>query len=433
MPNSFSMKKVFVFITAWMLLLVLKAHADHTMVILSDPHVMASSLLKSPGSAWDAHLSESRKLVDYSQPLFDEMIDRIKNDIKPQLVLITGDLTKDAEVDSHHAVLSKLNELRAAGIKTLVVPGNHDRGTHNQAVCFDGSSATPVPTVNDDTFATLYAHYGYDVHSEREGSTLTYAAEPFAGLVVIGIDTGVDGVIPPATLKWVCAKAVEAQGRGKRVIAMMHHPLIPHLTRSHLFVKTSFIENSDAVRNALVKAGVKVVFSGHFHISDIAKDYDDELTDSIYDVNTGSLDSFPCDYRVVRWSDDWSQMHLTTHHITALPGHPEFSTEYARKRLHDSIKHIVTQKAVSKLGALAPMLKEPIKVMATNVADAYIIHARGNEHQVNTEHIFTNLAPAFEMLGGLEDMFKSMLHDLAPYGIPHRENRTDDHTLIRKP
>ena len=58
------------------------------------------------------------------------------------------------------------------------------------------------------------------------------------------------------------------------------------------------------------------------------------------------------------------------------------------------------------------MLKEPIKVMATNVADAYIIHARGNEHQVNTEHIFTNLDP---------------------YGIPHRENRTDDHTLILKP
>jgi hypothetical protein len=75
------------------------------------------------------------------------------------------------------------------------------------------------------------------------------------------------------------------------------------------------------------------------------------------------------------------------------------------------------------------MLKEPINVMATNVADAYIIHARGNEHQVNTEHIFTNLAPAFEMLGSLEDMFKSMLYDLAPYGIPHRENRTDDHTL----
>ena len=33
----------------------------------------------------------------------------------------------------------------------------------------------------------------------------------------------------------------------------------------------------------------------------------------------------------------------------------------------------------------------------------------------------------------MEDMFKSMLHDLAPYGIPHRENRTDDHTLILKP
>ena len=52
---------------------------------------------------------------------------------------------------------------------------------------------------------------------------------------------------------------------------------------------------------------------------------------------------------------------------------------------------------------------------------------------ISSMPVATSIKSIPSMLGGLEDMFKSMLHDLAPYGIPHRENRTDDHTLILKP
>ena len=105
-----------------------KDYPKTKIVVLSDPHVMAPELLVSKGYAWIKYLNGQRKMEDYSQALFDEMVARIKDEIKPDLVLITGDLTKDGERLSHAYVKGKLDELRASGIRTLVIPGNHDRG-----------------------------------------------------------------------------------------------------------------------------------------------------------------------------------------------------------------------------------------------------------------------------------------------------------------
>lgn len=294
---------------------------NQKMVVLSDPHVMAPELLVSEGTAWTTYLSGQRKLVDYSQRLFDDMIVRIKRDLRPGLVLISGDLTKDGEKVSHEYVTSKLDELRTIGIQTLVIPGNHDRGSNSDAVYYDGESTTPATVATNEWFATQYANYGYGVSSEREGTTLTYACEPITGLVVIGIDSGTDGNVSETTLDWVVEKATAARASGKKVIAMMHHPLIPHFTGVDNFVSTAVVGNCVTVRNTLADAGIKVVFTGHFHTSDIAKDWNADKSREIYDVNTGSLISYPCDYREVNMSADFTEMAITTGRIAdeALP------------------------------------------------------------------------------------------------------------------
>lgn len=294
---------------------------NQKMVVLSDPHVMAPGLLVNEGTAWTTYLSGQRKLVDYSKLLFDDMIVRIKRDLRPGLVLISGDLTKDGEQVSHEYVTSKLDELRAIGIKTLVIPGNHDRGSNSDAVYYDGESTTAATVATNEWFATQYANYGYGVSSEREGTTLTYACEPITGLVVIGIDSGTDGNVSETTLDWVVEKATAARTSGKKVIAMMHHPLIPHFTGVDNFVSTAVVGSYETVRNTLADAGIRVVFTGHFHTSDIAKDWNADKSREIYDVNTGSLISYPCDYREVTMSADFTDMTITTGRIAdeALP------------------------------------------------------------------------------------------------------------------
>lgn len=391
-------------------------------VVLSDPHVMAPELLASEGDAWTEYMDSQRKMVDYSQALFDEMVARLKDEIRPDLVLITGDLTKDGERLSHAYVKGKLDELRASGIQTLVIPGNHDRGDNVDAVVYDGAVSTPAEVATDEWFATLYADYGYGETSEREPTTLTYACEPVGDLVVIGIDSGIDGVLSEETLSWVTDKAKAAATSGKHVIAMMHHPLIPHVTKAEMLVPTYVVSGHDHIREALIDAGVKVIFTGHFHTSDIAKDYNEEMTGEIYDVNTGSLISYPCDYREVTISGDLMELSLTTGHITSLTGDDAFSSDMARQRLHDSVKKAVMKRIEAKVGAAAKLM-EPT---ASLVADAFIVHAEGNEADVDTDDIISGLALAFLIEKDTEDMCRSMLEDKAPYGIEGRENVTDD-------
>lgn len=398
---------------------------DVKMVVLSDLHVMAPELLISGGSAWDNFLANDRKMVDKSQALFDEMVSRLKTELKPELVLITGDLTKDGELLSHQYVVTKLDELKAAGIQTLVIPGNHDFNS-GRAKYYDGGETKDAEEATAETFAQLYANYGYGEGSEREETTLTYACEPVKGLVVIGIDSGADGSLSETTLDWVCKKAAGAKAAGKQVIALMHHALIPHVTNAELFVWNYVIKDFDDVRLRLIEAGIKTIFTGHFHISDIAKDFNDGLTETIYDVATGALSSYPCDYREVVLTGDRSKLAITTGHISSLPGEDDFAA-YAKNRLHQSVETIIMNIVNEKgVGAIVQLLYGK---QIGDIADAYIIHAEGNEAEVDTKAIYESISPLLRMFDGGESLFNSMLYDLSPYGKEGRENRTDDLTL----
>lgn len=390
---------------------------NQKMVVLSDPHVMAPELLVNEGTAWTTYLNGQRKLVDYSQRLFDDMIVRIKRDLRPGLVLISGDLTKDGEQVSHEYVTSKLDELRAIGIKTLVIPGNHDRGSNSDAVYYDGESTTAATVATNEWFATQYANYGYGVSSEREGTTLTYACEPITGLVVIGIDSGTDGNVSETTLNWVVEKATAARASGKKVIAMMHHPLMPHFTGVDNFVSTAVVASYETVRNTLADAGIRVIFTGHFHTSDIAKDWNADKSREIYDVNTGSLISYPCDYREVTMSADFTDMAITTGHSTAI------ASETAKERLNTAVKNQIAAKGMA------------YSLIAPTAAQAFIIHAEGNETEnASAATTLSTLVSAAEMgkafIGEakaqeLKDMASSMLEDKSQYGT-ERENVTND-------
>lgn len=408
--------------------------ADHKIVVIADPHVMPASLLPNTSSAdWETYIGGSRKLIDFSQSLFDKAVDEIKS-LKPDLVLIVGDLTKDGERDSHEYVKGKLKELKDAGIQPLVILGNHDWGTTDAKVY--GATTTDALIYDKSQLKDLYADYGFG-SSDFETTTLTYACEPIPGLVVIGIDSGKDGVVSATTLDWVKTKAAAAKTAGKQVIAMMHHPLIPHITGGEQFVSTSHVLYPDGgdtgdgyktVRNTLADAGVELIFTGHFHTSDIARDWNADLSKDIYDVNTGSLCSYPCDYRVVTLNDALNSVSVTTKSITtagkSLKGE-DFSAATAKDRLSTSIKNIITPK-LATLGLPSYLLGMAI----TSVVSAYIYHAEGDENaNAAAQTLLSVLSTALSSYPDYGNMANSLLKDLSNFGDGDRENQTNDRTL----
>lgn len=406
---------------------------DHKIVVIADPHVMGDGLLTDPSNSdWTEYINGSRKLIDYSQALFDKAVTDISQMAeKPELVLIVGDLTKDGELASHNYVRTKLAALKTAGIQTLVIPGNHDLGTTTAKVYGETTSdATTIGTAA--TFASLYTDYGYGASSERLENTLSYACEPITGLVVIGIDSGTNGVLSETTLNWVCTKARAARAAGKQVIAMMHHPLIPHITGGDTFVSSASIANYETVRNSLADAGISTIFTGHFHTSDIAKDWNADKSKTIFDITTGALCSYPCDYRVVTLNNTMTTMSIATSTVT---GASTISENDAKTRLNNSMKTIISAKVKAKLLNEGLINNETVAgilaaSLAPYLANAYIYHAEGNENKNDdAQTLLETLLPLFQAYPSYQKLLNSMLEDKSNYGDTDREDQTNDRTL----
>ena len=64
-------------------------------------------------------------MVTYADEIIDEFIDVVKKE-KPDIVVLTGDLSFNGEKGSHQGLADKLMKIKDAGITVAVIPGNHD-------------------------------------------------------------------------------------------------------------------------------------------------------------------------------------------------------------------------------------------------------------------------------------------------------------------
>ena len=414
-------------------------------MLISDPHVMGPGLLINKGEAFDSANLLDRKLNDYSSAIFDEII-AVALKEKPDLFLISGDLTKDGELLSHQYVVQKLYELKEAGIRAFVVPGNHDMGTVD-AHYYDGDDSYKAETINTSQFAEMYQDFGYGADVEQEPTTLTWCCEPFDGFVLIGIDTGHDGsplngVISYETYQWVQQRAKAATAAGKEVVVMMHHALFPHMINAEKISSTYAVKlgmpNGDGnytyysystLRNHLADAGVGVVLTGHVHALDIAKDANKDLTRTIHDISTATCAAYPCPYRLLTLNDDRT-MSIRTHYITELPGVEDFQA-LAKERMITGLKNLAllytgNEEAADLLAEIFVLHvcgNEPENPRSQELLDAYEKHQSELKADVRIQLFLTIRDVTFDEM---ETMIYSLLKDKTNYGDPEREGMAED-------
>ena len=113
--------------------------------VASDIHVMDSSLVINEGSALTYYIDQDRKMLSQSTEAFQAVIDSAIIH-QADVLLICGDLTKDGEKIGHERVSRMLGKALLAGIKTFVIPGNHDI-RNPFAKYFDGDKTSPADGV----------------------------------------------------------------------------------------------------------------------------------------------------------------------------------------------------------------------------------------------------------------------------------------------
>lgn len=416
---------------------------DMNIFVMSDIHVMHPSLLVNEGSAFEEYLESDRKLLQESESILAAMVDSVL-EFRPDLLLISGDLTKDGEKMSHELVASYLEKITDEGIKVLVVPGNHDVDNPH-ALIYNGANTEYAETVTPEEFAEIYAGCGYGDAVLRDEASLSYVSEPTEDLAVICIDACryednlflnrgdsadvcvTDGRIKPETLEWIKYAAEREKQRGRQVIAMMHHNLVEHFNMQATLAAPYVVADAETVREEFMKLGIRVVFTGHFHISDVAKGVSSDGSEYIYDVATGSTVTYPCPFRKIALNYDYTTMDIVSSILRDVPlvsaGSGSFGV-YARDKVVNGIPSMVegilvdywsvVQSVVDEyignnplIGSLITLPETPEEMSALLVrhlgdvaGDVYITFSEGNEHLKLTDGVMPGIEAGIDGIVG---------------------------------
>lgn len=283
--------------------------------IASDLHLMAPELLEKEGSAFDKALLSDRKLLVESPEIISKLFNDIISD-KPDILLLTGDLSKDGERASHELLRKMLTKVSDAGIHTFVIPGNHDINNPLAAI-YNGEEHRKADHITPEDFAEIYRDYGYDVTKGdiiERGPRLSYLAEPVEGLWIIAIDSNIyeenfedhypntNGTLSNEDHEWIKDVGRRAAERGKILLGMIHHGVLEHFPLQSVIAGEYLLKNWLRDSEKIADAGIRVVFTGHFHAQDaVMRRFRGGY---LYDVETGSPVTYPCPYRIVKVYED---------------------------------------------------------------------------------------------------------------------------------
>ncbi len=458
--------------------------------VISDLHVMAPQLLLSEGAPFEEYLTRDRKMLRESAEILDTLVNEI-TDAQPQLVLVTGDLTKDGERVSHQLVARQLQRLVDHGIQVLVVPGNHDINNPDAKV-FDGDATIPVDTITRSEFATIYRDMGYDDCSRHDADSLSYCRDVAPGLTVLAIDACMDrlntfvsrgdardhcktsGRLEASTQQWLVDQASRATSRGNRVIAMMHHHLVPHFHMEDTLAAPYMTDDASQLCQRLVDAGVHVIFTGHLHISDICQTSYPQ--GKMVEIATAAAVGYPCQWRIATCNPSAGKLQLRTMTLHSLPSDADFG-EHARNAFINCIPTMThgvlnrywpeISQAIDNYTAKHPFMMRYVQLpdspeaiaklllehLQEPVTRAYITFAEGNEGGSDTSRLVEEIvngvnhivdatvrgilrplakaALRLRIYGTARLVLRSILEDRNDIGSKH-EAVINDHTAIIK-
>lgn len=298
---------------------VMAENSNLKIAVLSDTHYFSPSMI-SDCPDFEKDKNSDRKLLEESSSILDSALQSIKED-KPDVLIVSGDLTKDGEKKCHEEFASKLENLKkelngeGIDIKIYVINGNHDIN-NSDAKDFSSGKAIDAERTSPEDFKNIYKvsyDEADDVFTPSNGvqGGLSYCATPKEGFTVIAIDSGkyssdatdsgldeheTSGSISEELQDWVVSKIKEAKAKGNTVIAVEHHGLVPHFETEPVILGEYLVKDYEKISKKFADAGLKYVFTGHMHSNDISKLSNNE-DNTLYDIETGSIITYPCPTR----------------------------------------------------------------------------------------------------------------------------------------
>lgn len=286
----------------------LESRDAYRVVIATDMHLLADSLYDD-GAAFKERMAEDDgKITPYVPQVLKAFMEEIM-EIRPDAVILSGDLTYNGERDSHVQLAWMMNQVREQGIPVLVIPGNHDIN-NGSAARFHGEEITPVDPVTAEDFQSVYQGFGYDQAVSRDEFSLSYVYELGENAWIMMLDTNiyepvnlVHGDISSETYEWMRSWLDLAFKQGISVLPVGHHNL---LHESRLYTWACTIESRETALSLFEEYRIPLYISGHLHAARTRKNMTEPgMPKEVYGIHeqvNSALCVPPCQYGILNWN-----------------------------------------------------------------------------------------------------------------------------------
>ncbi|MDO4295525.1 MAG: metallophosphoesterase [bacterium] len=282
---------------------VLEDEVESQIAIATDLHYLAKELADN-GAAFQSMLNKSDgMLTQYCWEITMAFLEQMEKE-QPDVLILSGDLTKNGEKKSHEELAKRLRKLEQAGVPVLVIPGNHDINSPH-ASGYRGDSTYSAQQISAKQFEEIYRDFGYKEARARDPYSLSYVYELNDYTWILMLDScqykpenKVGGMIQEGTYEWLEEVLEEAWEEGVRLLPVTHHNLLEQTNASEEFIRNCTIEHDERLIRMWEDNQINLHLSGHLHIQHYEKTENEDAP--LYEVVTSSLSIYPCHYGILK-------------------------------------------------------------------------------------------------------------------------------------
>lgn len=268
--------------------------------IISDIHYYSKETGIS-GKAFEKENAKTPNDLLNCEIILSSLADQLVED-ECDIILVSGDVTTNAEKEAHEGVIKLLRSLKERGKRVYVITATHDFHGDGKTHKFVGDEKLSVPSVVREELFDMYREFGPDEAIAVHKDSMSYVVQLCDGYRLFALNDdrnhkGASGFSDDC-FKWISEQIKDAEENGQFIIPMTHHPMLSPSPFYTIIGKSNIMGEAERRIDEFTEMGLHYMFTGHTHMQDISYKYT-EGGKIFYDITTSAAIGYPANFRRV--------------------------------------------------------------------------------------------------------------------------------------
>lgn len=291
MKKFFAISSGVLFLVIMVALLMFGRVDSAKIIVATDTHYLSSRVNDGGKAFTDMLYNSDGKLVQYCDEIFSAFSDDVIEE-KPDVVILSGDLTFNGERASHEDFVKKLDYIQSNGVQVLTIPGNHD--INRSSAQFKGDEYLPTESISAQDYKDMYYNFGMAQAESVDEYSFSYLYKVNDSLYVLMLDTNAFGAnfVQDNSYEWIENQLKFVKKKHADVITVSHQNLFAHNEQLSFVYQ---LYDADELLALLNEYKVKCHLSGHIHLQHY-------MQDGVTEIVTSSMLVAPSKYGVIDYN-----------------------------------------------------------------------------------------------------------------------------------